>query len=97
LFRVTAAAEDFLFEIVDFLGQRIFDAFCGAEFFVEGVDFGDKVFVGDSLGFEVCGEGRDAGLEGVDFLLMTFRFVPKGSLNLILATPLGVEYLCGLA
>jgi len=45
MFGITTTGEDFLFEILDFLVKRVFDAFCGAEFFVEGVDFGDEVFV----------------------------------------------------
>ena len=79
-----------MFEILDFLVEGGFDAFCGAEFFVEVVDFGDEVFVGEGLGFEVGGEGRDAGLEGLDFLLVTFCFVAEGSLDLRLVNCLSV-------
>lgn len=68
------------------MGDGVFDAFCCAEFFVEGVDFGDEVFVGEGLRFEVCGEGGDAELEGVDFLSMTFCLVAEGSLDLTLDT-----------
>ena len=49
------------------------------------------------MGFEVCGEGGDTGLEGVDFLLMTFCLVTEGSLDLRLDTIYVRRDFCGFA
>jgi len=56
VFGITASGEDLLFEILDFLVERVFDTFCGAEFFIERVDFSDQIFIGEGLGFEFRGE-----------------------------------------